>query len=121
MSKTNDVRAVVKTKLSTVCDHVYFENADKDNLFPHITYSISPISTTDGNRFDCIVDMDVWDKSTANIEDLCDSIEALFDRINSPQTTILPTFYLVNRIAIKDDDKSIKHRLVRVQVQYYVR
>ncbi len=121
MSKTNTIRSVVKAMLSAVCSNVYFENADKDNLFPHITYSISPISITDGNRFDCVIDIDVWDKSSEAIENLCDNIETLFNNVNNPQETILPTFYLVNRLSIPDDDKSIKHRLVRVQVQYYVR
>lgn len=123
MSKTNDLRKLVQTKLKTVCTHVYYEIASDDAMYPHCVFYFSSIDLGDLNRNDLIMNVDVWDKSTsANvIENLCDDIEALFNAENLPQNTILPTFFKVNRIPVTDEDKKIRHRLLKFNIQNYER
>jgi hypothetical protein len=86
-------------------------------------FSFKTVNLDDLWRQDYMLDVDVWDKSqnTTTIEALCDNIEKLLHMENLPQTGILPTFYLVDRKSIPDEDKAIKHRLVRFQIQNYVR
>lgn len=122
-TKTNALKKLIQTKLKTLTTDVYFETAADNALYPHIVFSFRTINLDDLSRQDYMLDVDVWDKSknTVNVDQLADQVEGLLHCQNLPQTTILPTFYLVDRKAIIDEDKQIKHRLVRFQVQNYVR
>ena len=122
-TKTNALKKLIQTKLKTLTTDVYFETAANNALYPHIVFSFRTINLDDLSRQDYMLDVDVWDKgkNTVNVDQLADQVEALLHCQNLPQTTILPTFYLVDRKAIIDEDKQIKHRLVRFQVQNYVR
>lgn len=123
MSKTNDIRKLVQSKLKTVFNHVYYENADENTMYPHCVFSFSSIDLGDLSRDDLILNVDVWDRSTSAfmIEDLCDDVEALFNCQNMPQDTILPTFFRINRVPVNDEDKKIRHRLLKFQIQNYER
>ena len=123
MSKTNDLRLLIQSKLKSVCEDVYYENAKDDAMYPHCVFSFGNILNDDLHRSDLTVEIDVWDKSMSAgvIEDLCDDIEAMFNASNLPQETILPTFFLMNRVAVPDEDKKIRHRLIKVLVQNYER
>lgn len=122
-TKTNALKKLIQTKLKTLTTDVYFETAADNALYPHIVFSFRTINLDDLSRQDYMLDVDVWDKgkNTVNVDQLADQVEALLHCQNLPQATILPTFYLVDRKAIIDEDKQIKHRLVRFQVQNYVR
>jgi hypothetical protein len=122
-TKTNDLKKLIMTQLKTLTSNVYYEIAADNALYPHIVFSFKMISLGDLWRQDYTLDVDVWDKdqSTTRIDSLCDEIEKLLHMQNLPQTDILPTFYLIDRRSIIDEDKSIKHRLVRFQIQNYER
>lgn len=122
-TKTNDLKKLIQTKLKTLTTNVYYEIAADNAMYPHIVFSFKTINLGDLWRQDYMLDVDVWDKgqNTTNIDTLCDNIESLLHMQNLPQTKILPTFYLVDRRSIVDEDKTIKHRLVRFQIQNYVR
>lgn len=123
MSRTNDLRKLMMTMLKEVCNSVYCENADKDEIYPHIVYTISNINLGDLVRNDYIADIDIWDRSESllQIEELKDKVEDMFRNKNMPCDTILPTFYLVDSIKVNDEDKMIRHRRIRVQIQNYER
>ncbi len=121
--RTNDLIELIKTKLSTVASNVYYEVADEDALYPHVVFSFQQINLGDISRQDYELDVDVWDKGeeTETVENLCDSIEHLLHGANLPQKNILPTFYLIDRRILFDEDKEIRHRVVRFQIQNYER
>ena len=121
--RTNDLIELIKTKLSTVASNVYYEVADEDALYPHVVFSFQQINLGDLSRQDYELDVDVWDKGeeTETVENLCDSIEYLLHGANLPQKNILPTFYLIDRRILFDEDKEIRHRVVRFQIQNYER
>lgn len=121
--RTNDLIELIKTKLSTVASNVYYEVADEDALYPHVVFSFQQINLGDLSRQDYELDVDVWDKGeeTETVEKLCDSIEHLLHGANLPQKNILPTFYLIDRRILFDEDKEIRHRVVRFQIQNYER
>ena len=123
MSKTNSLRELIQTKLKTVCSNVFYENASDDAMYPHCVFSFGNITNDDLYRNDITMSIDVWDKSTSAkvVEDLCDDIESMFNASNLPQKTILPTFFLVNRTPVPDEDKTIRHRLIKILVQNYER
>lgn len=122
-TKTNDLKKLIQTKLKKLTTNVYFEIAADNALYPHIVFTFNSVDLGDLSRQDYILYIDVWDKgnnSTA-IDELCDNIETLLQAQNLPQTRILPTFYLMDRKSIPDEDKQIRHRLIRFQIQNYVR
>ena len=123
MSRTNDLKKLIQTKLKTLTTNVYFEQATYNAMYPHIVFSFREINLDDLSRQDYTLNVDVWDKgtNTTAIDTLADSVEDLLHTQNLPQTNVLPTFYKIDRKSIEDPDKSIKHRLVRFQIQNYVK
>ena len=125
--RTNDLKALVWTKLKTVTAKVYFELADDDSIYPHIVFNFRRIDLGDLYRQDYVLEVDVWDKitdtnqTTTRINNLTDSVEKLLQAENLPQENILPTFYLMDEQDVLDEDKKIRHRKIQFQVQNYER
>ncbi len=121
--RTNDLKELVQTKLKTITTNVFFEIANDDAMYPHIVFTFRTIDLDDLSRQDYILDVDIWTKGTnsTSIDDYADSVEDLLQAKNLPQKNVLPTFYKIDRKTLIDEDKSIRHRLVRFQIQNYVR
>lgn len=121
--RTNDLKKLVKTKLETLKQTVYFETAADSALYPHIVFNFREIDLDDLSRQDYILEVDIWTKGTdtTTIDNLADSVEDLLQGENLPQDHILPTFYKRDRKSIEDPDKSIKHRRIRFIIQNYIR
>ena len=125
--RTNDLKELVQTKLKTLTPNVYHEIANEKKLYPHIVFTFRRIDLQDLSRQDYILEVDVWDKlsgtnqSTQTIDNLADSVEKLLQAENLPQDYILPTFYLIDRQNVLDEDKQIRHRKIQFQVQNYER
>ena len=122
-TRTNELKKLVQTKLKTLTADVYFEQARDNALYPHIVFNFKDIDLGDFSRQDYVLEVDVWDKGTKTdrVDELSDMVEDLLHTENLPQTGVLPTFYKMNRKTILDPDKKIKHRLIRFQIQNYVR
>lgn len=122
-TRTNALRKLIQGKLETITTNVSYEKANDDKLYPHIVFNFRTIDLGDISRQDYILEVDVWDKGTSSfrVEEMSDNIEDLLHTENLPQTGILPTFYKIDRKAIDDSDKTIKHRLIKFQIQNYVR
>ena len=96
---------------------------EEKKLYPHIVFTFRRIDLQDLSRQDYILEVDVWDKEkdTTRVDNLADSVENLLQAKNLPQEHILPTFYLIDRRNILDEDKNIKHRQIQFQIQNYER
>ena len=123
ITRTNDLKKLIQTKLKTLTTNVFFEQATDDALYPHIVFSFNEINLGDMSRQDYTLYVDIWDKgkSSTRVDELADKVEDLLHSENLPQDKILPTFYKIDRKSLLDSDKDIKHRLVRFQIQNYVR
>lgn len=123
--RTNDLKKLVQTKLKTLDNKVgvYHEIADDTAVFPHIVFSFRRIDLSDLSRQDYVLQVDVWDRSnsTQKVDDLADGVENLLQAQNLPQKNVLPTFYLIDRKMVEDEDKMIRHRQIQFQVQNYER
>ena len=121
--RTNDLKYLVQSKLETLTANVYHEIANEKKLYPHIVFDFRRIDLNDLWRQDYILEVDIWDKqdSSQRVDNLADQVENLLQAENLPQTNVLPTFYLINRQNIPDEDKEIKHRRVQFQIQNYER
>lgn len=123
--RTNDLKKLVQTQLKTVQKDikVYHEVADDTAVYPHLVFQFRRIDLNDLSRQDYVLQVDVWDRnnSTQTVDNLADSVENLLQGKNLPQTNILPTFYLIDRKTVEDEDKMIRHRQIQFQVQNYER
>ena len=121
--RTNDLKYLVQAKLKTLTANVYFEIANEKVLYPHIVFNFRRIDLGDLWRQDYILEVDIWDKrdSSLQVDDLADQVENLLQAENLPQDNVLPTFYLIDRQNIPDENKEIKHQRVQFQIQNYER
>lgn len=121
--RTNDLKRLIQTQLKTVTANVYYEVANNDAVYPHLVFSFRRIDLNDLSRQDYVLQVDVWDRSlkTQRVDDLADEVENLLQAQNLPQQNILPTFYLIDRKIVEDEDKMIRHRQIQFQVQNYER
>lgn len=128
MGRTNKLRKLVKSVLSD--EHfvqtygikgVWFEVADEEKMYPHITFQFDQINTGDLYRHDLSLIIDLYDKGTSAlvVEQMADDVEDMFNAKNLPQEAILPTFYLERRNVVMDEDKMIRHRQIEIIVQNY--
>lgn len=128
--RTNDLRKTINSIIKdAVSDYnvqgVYYSLADENALFPHVIFTINDVDRSDLSRADYTIDVDVYCKERGNnnavflCEEITDRIENAFNSKNEPQDGILPTFYLISRQPLADEDKNIKHNLVRFVVQLY--
>lgn len=116
---TNDLRKLIKSMLLPVCGKVYYMRADEDNIFPHIVFTLRRVKLDDLTMKAYTAEIELWDKDTIHIEEMCDEIERIFNNNNKPQETILPTFFIESRETIIDEDKTIQHRLIKIECQNY--
>lgn len=128
MSRSNELRQLIQSMLKQLCSNVYYEQAAPEAMYPHIVFDFGKIDNGDLHRHDYLVDIDIWDKADSGqgydaraIEDLADSVESMLQANNIPQSTILPTFFAVDRKKVEDEDKKIRHRQISIQVQLYGR
>lgn len=125
--KTDSLRKLIKSQLDSTkslgVNEVYYKTAADNAGFPHVVFNLESIGTltTDRHRNDYRLEVDVFDrnKSESLTFDICDTVEDLFRSANLPQDDILPTFFFSSRTSVLDEDKDIKHQLIRFDVQMY--
>lgn len=121
MSKTIELRKVVKSLLKKVNNSIFYEEANEKAQFPYIVYEFDTVNLNNYPRDDIFLTIDVWDRNidTVRVETLADDIEKVLNHINNPTISVLPTFYLENRMSIRDEDKTIKRRQLKFIIQNY--
>lgn len=120
MSKTNALRKIIQSNISSIVKS-YYRTSDAKANYPYAVYDFENIDLLDINRDDLILIIDVWGKSkdTSQIEEIADQIEKMFNAANMPGEEVLPTFYRMSRKPIDDEDKTLIHRQLKFQVQNY--
>lgn len=123
MTKTNELRKLIKKLILPVCSNVFYETASAGALYPHVVFSFSGADKGDLYRDDISMYVDIWDKSryAEKVEELSDKLEVAFNNQNLPQDSILPTFFVSSRTTVADEDKQIRHRMLTVEIQNYER
>ena len=120
MSKTADLRKLIKEQLQTVPGDTYHKSAPKDAAFPYKTFTLSSVAFVEA-RDDQELEIDLWDRSPdqKQIEEIADQIERLFAGAALPRPPIYPTFFREARYNLEDPDKNLQHIQLRFLVQLY--
>lgn len=118
--KTNELKEIIQERINPVVS-CYHETADSEESYPYAVYSFENIDLGDLFRDDLILIVDLWDfgTDTTRIEEFADQIESMFNFANLPGEKILPTFYRISRKGIDDENKKIKRRQLKFQIQNY--
>lgn len=121
MSKTADLRKLITAQLNTTAGATYYLTAPDNADYPYKTFELSRFNFGDLARDDIDLCIDLWDKhtDTKRIDEIADRLEDLFNAVNLPQETILPTFFRESRYPVIDEDKTIKHIQMHFTVQNY--
>lgn len=119
MSKTAELRKLIREKLQTIQGVTYHREAPSDAAYPYKTFTLQSVTFTDA-RDDFDLCVDIWHRGDWKvIEEISDDIEKLFQNTNLPQKTILPTFFRESRYNLEDPDKTLQHIQLRFLVQLY--
>lgn len=121
MGKTAELRKLITSKLNTVIGATYYKTAPNGAQTPYKTFSISRVDMGNAHRDDIDLCVDIWHISdtTKVIDDIGDDIEKMFNNVNLPQSTILPTFFRNNRYYVEDQDKRIQHLQMHFLIENY--
>ena len=120
MSKTAELRKLIKEQLQTIPGDTYHKTASKDAAFPYKTFKLSSVAFVEA-RDDQELEIDIWDRSPdqKQIEDIADQIERLFANTTLPRSPIYTTFFREARYNLEDPDKTLQHIQLRFLVQLY--
>lgn len=122
MRKTQRLRKLVNEQLQTAQGGTYHRKAPPNALYPYKTFQLESATFTDA-RDDIYLEVDVWDRNTAEdpktAEGIADQVERLFSGVNLPAPPIYPTFFRENRYHLEDPDKNLQHIQLRFLVQLY--
>lgn len=108
-----EIRKVISTYLKTLHPRVYFQQATSEAIYPYIVYNI-PTIYCDGEGGEIVtLDIDGWDSNdtgdTTVIENLMLTINTLDKKVLATDNVSV-VFYLENKLALTDTDKTIKRR-----------
>ena len=117
----NELRELVKGKLDTLCQNVFYYLADDGAMYPHIVFNLARSNKYDFARDDVTLDIDVFTKDEVEAQSLADRIETMFNNLNDPQNAFLPTFFVERINQVAESDKSIRHKSIEISVQNYER
>ncbi len=123
-TQTNELRRVVESRLNSIktrynISEISYRLASPDALYPHIVYDFAAVNPRDQGRYDYTIDVHVWTKDQFTAFAIGDAVADLFSYVNSPQETILPTFYETTVFQVEDPDTSICHVVARLEGQNY--
>lgn len=119
MGKTYDLRVIVRTLLKQAPGEAYYEIASTSAIYPYKVFELGNIDLGDMNRDDLILIVHVWGKDIKEVDEIADKIEDILNGKNAPQGNTYPTFYRMSRNTIPDEDKSIKHKELKFNIQNY--
>ena len=108
-----EIRQVLSTYLKTLHPRVYFQVAPDNAIYPYLIYDIPSIYCDGEGGESVVLDIDGWDSNTTGdttaVENLMLAINALDKKVLTTDNMSV-VFYLDNKMALTDTDKSIKRR-----------
>lgn len=121
MSKTLELRKLIKSKLDTVIGTSCYKTAPTTVKPPYKVFSFENVDLGDINRDDSILDVDIYTQDETQADTIADSIEPLFNAVNLHTDKILPTFFRISRKPLPDEDETIHRIQLRFQIRNYER
>lgn len=120
-NKSEELRKVITRLLKISCSRTHYEDADDETQHPYQVFSFESKNPDNYPRDDNYFVIDVWDKGKywTQAESMADEIETNLNMKNEPNETVLPTFYLIDRKNLKDEDKKIKHVQLKFLIKNY--
>lgn len=117
-----DVYKYVTDKLKTLGTQLYTDYIPTEKTYPYVQFKF-PNTSPNGFGELNLLQIDIWDKSTSNVqvETIADSIDKLFNRHNETTNDYCIQAYRNTpyRLNIPDSDMNIRRRELRYIIKIY--
>lgn len=117
-----DLYKYVADKLKSLKVQLYTDYIPSEKVFPYIQFKF-PNNIPDGCGELIPMQIDIWDKdvSTIQVENITDSIDKIFNRLNETTADFCVQVYRNNpyRLSIPDPDMEIRRRQLRYIIKIY--
>lgn len=114
------LKKAIGPELKKICNKVSYQVA-VDKTYPHIVFTFRGINLEYLYRYDYILEIGIWSNDPIQADDMMSKAIKTFVFNNLPTDDLLITAYSVDGKTIDDDDKTLYHRVVEVQLQVYER
>ncbi len=110
-----ELRRALRPHIRSIHPRAWFEWPPDTARFPYLIYSI-PSYYDDGEGHQLItLDVDGWDRpeiagDTTELENLMTAVNASMNKVTLTTDSLVVSFYLDNKLALKDDDPRILRR-----------
>ena len=118
-----ELRTIIQGQLKSVHPRVYFQMAPETATFPYLVYDIVSINDN-GESFQLVtLDVDGWDNSadTTALETLMKNVNQTLNKKTFVSGNSTVTFYLENKLPLKDEEVMIKRRKYTYQGRLFER
>lgn len=123
MSKTTELRRIVKAMLQTVPGEAYHKRPPATAAFPYKVFRLTSVNFPNSDRDDLELEVDIWDRNPTDdpkvAESIADQVEVLFNSTIKPEPPLYPAFFRENRYDLDDPDKTLQHIQLRFSVQLH--
>lgn len=106
-----ELRKLIKSNLKAVHAKVYYQKAPDNAVCPYLVYELP---TSYFNEYDgtLTLDVDGWDDEydATALETLMAAVNAKFNRLQVVTDDFAVTFYLENKMSLREDDKRLNRR-----------
>lgn len=113
-----EIQSLLKSKASSV----YYQDAPETASFPYVIFDF-PNSFDNFGQDVYNLDIDIWDNkiNTTDLEVLADTLWDSLNKYTHIDANIQFVIYRMNRLALKDNDPSIRRRKLIFQVRFLKR
>lgn len=121
MSKTAQLRKLIRSQLQTVAGETYHKASPKDARYPYKCFTLTSVNFANPDRDDQELEVDIWDRAPdqKTAEEIADQVEKLFDGVILPLPPLYPAFFRDARFNLDDPDKELQHIQLLFTVQLH--
>lgn len=121
VSKTLEIRTILKGLIEECGCKAYYERANKNVLYPYTVFEFDTTNISDNVKREMEVTINIWDKSddSVAIEMLADDIiYAINHKLLFPSGESL-RIYGVRKRSLPDEDITLKRRQIECSIIYF--
>lgn len=120
MSKTEELRRVLKGLFKSIFTEVHYETVPDTVPYPYLQFELNEILSENGKT---VLDLEVnifdYGNSTSLVETKADNLQALLHKYYFINDKIQFSCYKSNRNIIQEEDKKIRRRRLTFEIQLH--
>lgn len=120
---TKELRALIKSEISTIVDNVFFVEAPQSQPYPYIVFELQLVQADYIKKKSYMLECNFWfDTTYADVEDVADELDAMFESYKYIDDKIEVCIYNGSiRQEVADENKDLKRIRRTYEVYAYER